>query len=154
MIAKRCSRRPSVWLAALGLWGMVSCWAEGAEREALPAALANARFYAWGMVGTPGQISIEEMSARGVARKWSLQNIRYRLLEANIEGRLYLLCVVRRNYPDEYQELKNISGIRLGQKVTVFSGSVLQNVDAGALMEQFERSRCEPLGWSIDGKAP
>ena len=113
----------------------------------LPAAIAHARFYAWGVVGTPGQISEEEQAARAIARDWSSQKLVASIPQANAEGRLYLLCVLRRKFPTDYPKAKSLAGFSAGQRVSIFSGSVLQKVEAEDLIRQLEASHCAPLGW-------
>lgn len=139
--------------AALGCFSATTAWAGGAGPERLPAALIDAHFYAWGAVGTPGQVSAEELAARDVAKHWTAQQIRAGLASANAEGRLFLLCVARRNFPDAYAGLKKSAGIRSDDKVSLFSGNVLQRVTAAEVMAQFESSGCEALGWPVGGKA-
>ena len=155
MYAKRYG---SLWKGLIVVLGISladnSCWAMSSAAEPLPEALSNARFYAWGMVGTPGEISREELGARRIARDWTAEQLREGLASANAEGRLYLLCVAHRNFPDAYPELKRISGVSGDQRISAFSGNVLRKVAAGEVMAQFERSRCEALGWPIDGKTP
>ena len=146
--------RAIVFSGALGFCCAVQGWAVEAAAKRLPAALANARFYAWGAVGTPGEMSAEEMAARGVAQHGTAKEIRTALSVANAEGRLFLLCVARRKFPDAYPELKRTSGVQADQRISLFSGNVLRQVAAGEVMAQFERSGCEALDWSVDGKAP
>ncbi|OWQ91902.1 hypothetical protein CDN99_05915 [Roseateles aquatilis] len=102
------------------------------------------------MVGTPGAISEEENAARKVFRDWSRNEVFRALPTANPEGKLYLLCVVRRRFPDRYAEAKALAGLAQDQQVSVFSGSVLRKVLASDLIGQFERSACEPLSWPQD----
>jgi len=99
------------------------------------------------MVGTPGQISEEELAARIVAKEWSSGQVVASILHANLEGRIYLLCIMQRKFPSDYARAKSLAGLSAGQRVSIFSGSVLRKVDAGDLIRQLEASHCAPLGW-------
>lgn len=133
-------------LAGLGALILMAA-AVGATPAELPMAIANARFYAWGVVGTPGRTSEEEQAARIIARDWPSQKLMASISQANAEGRLYLLCVARRRFPDDYANAKSLAGFSAGQRVSIFSGSVLQKVEAEDLIRQLEASHCAPLGW-------
>lgn len=130
----------------MGLGALIPA-AAGATPADLPMAIAQARFYAWGLVGTPGQISDEERAARVIAGDWPSQKLVASISQANVEGRLYLLCVARRKFPDDYENAKSLAGFSAGQQVSIFSGSVLQKVEAEDLIRQLEASHCAPLGW-------
>lgn len=121
------------------------------QTPALLEALAQARFYSWGWVGTPPGPSSEEQAARAVAKSWSAEQLVQALPRANAEGKLYLLCVIRRLHPKAYAGALRDSGLSADTPVSVFTGTVLQTVPARPLIEQLERSRCEPLAWSRDG---
>ncbi len=116
----------------------------------LPAALAHANVYTWGLVGTPGAISSEEAAARELARHWNAAQLLAALPAASVEGRLYLLCIVNRLHPARYAQAKQAADLSPTQQASIFSGSVLRRVPAQDVIQQFERSRCEPLAWPID----
>lgn len=120
-----------------------------ASPQALPESLTQARFYAWGMVGTPGAISVEESSARELAKSWSADRIARVIAEANPEGRLYLLCILRRNDPSAYAVAKAKAGFEAEQQVSVFAGNVLRKVPVSDVTRQIEASACEPLSWRL-----
>jgi hypothetical protein len=113
----------------------------------LPDPLQHARFYAWGWVGTPPEQSAEERSARTLAKTWSAHQLVQALPQANTEGKLYVLCIIRRLHPSHYSGALREAGLQADAPVSVFTGSVLQTLPAGQLIDQLERSRCEPLTW-------
>lgn len=69
--------------------------------------------------------------------------------DANAEGRLYLLCVLRRNFPASYESAKVQAGFAADQKISVFSGNVLRKVLVSDVVRQIEASACEPLSWRL-----
>lgn len=152
------AKRRSIWsvflLSSFGLFGPSGLMAAGAAPNVTGAPspslgneLAQARFYAWGMVGTPGAVSPEEMSARDLATRWSGAQIARAIDAANPEGRLYLLCVLRRQHPTLYPKARSQAAFTSDQQVSVFSGNVLQKVPVDQVLRQIEAGNCEPLSW-------
>ncbi|WAC73815.1 hypothetical protein OU995_03500 [Roseateles sp. SL47] len=121
------------------------------QAPSLPEPLLHARFYAWGWVGTPAEQSPEERAARKLAKAWPAQQLVQALPQANAEGKLYILCIIRRLHPSQYSSALREAGLAPDATVSVFAGSVLQTLPARQLVDQLERSRCEPLTWPDSG---
>ncbi|ALV07692.1 hypothetical protein [Roseateles depolymerans] len=136
-------------LAMLLLSAAVIPATAAAEPQAppLPEPLLHARFYAWGWVGTPAEQSSEERAARSLAKTWPAHQLVQALPQANAEGKLYMLCIIRRLHPSRYAGALREAGLPPDAPVSVFAGSVLQTLPARQLIDQLERSRCEPLTW-------
>lgn len=144
----------SKWLTSLALLALSAPSATAAAippTSPLPDALVHARFYAWGWVGTPAEQSAEEQAARTVARTWPVDQLVQALPLANAEGKLYVLCIIRRLHPSHYPGALRDAGLAPDTTVSVFAGSVLQTLPARQLIDQLERSRCEPLTWPDSG---
>jgi hypothetical protein len=137
--------------AAIGVFATDVAIAAGSSPKSsmLPESLTQARFYAWGMVGTPGAVSVEESSARELAKGWSPDRIARVMADANPEGQLYLLCILRRNDPSAYAVAKAKAGFKADQQVSVFAGNVLRKVPVSEVTNQIEANACEPLSWRL-----
>lgn len=121
--------------------------AQATEPKLLDNGLLAARFYAWGSVGTPAEVSQEERLARAVHRDWRPADIAAARPRANIEGQLYLLCVLRRQDQPTFNRAKAALGWKADATVTTFTGDVLRQEPAAAALGQIERHGCSGLDW-------
>lgn len=114
----------------------------------LAANIQNATHYSWGAVGTPATESAGEMAARTLARDSPPDEVMRLIPAARPEGKLYLLCVMRKIAPRDYAKAKAIAALTNKTRVSTFAGNVLTSESAFAVLLQIEASNCGALNWA------
>lgn len=110
--------------------------------------IKTANAYSWGLVGTPSTQSSAEKAAR-VLFKDATDNVILEVASnATLEGKMYVLCVLKRRGSAFYAQVKNSIDIKNSQ-VTVFSGSVLSKASTAAVVEQIEKFNCDHLASGV-----
>lgn len=126
---------------------MVASSAAFAGGNAATHAVQDATYYSWGAVGTPAVESAGELAARALARDYSPEDVAKLIPAARPEGKLYLLCVLRKIAPRDYAKAKARAGLSNETKVSTFTGNVLTSESASAVLHQIETSNCGALNW-------
>ena len=127
---------------------MVVSFAALASGNATTQAVQDATYYSWGAVGTPAVESAGELAARSLARNHSSADVIKLIPDAKPEGKLYLLCVLRKIGPQDYAKAKALAGFTKETKVSTFSGNVLTSESAFEVLRQIETSNCSALSWT------
>lgn len=132
--------------AVLGAFAL-SGWASDNGMEEYRQAMRNVEFYSWGWVGTPASISPGEAAARALARQSDSADIIRWIPDSTTAGKLYLLCILRRNAPSLYVEAKRSAGFAEDASVSTFSGTIFRSERVADVLGQIERGNCAPLNW-------
>ena len=106
--------------------------------------IKTANAYSWGLVGTPSTQSSAEKAARVLFKDATDKVILEVASSATLEGKMYVLCVLKRRGSAFYAQVKDTIDVKNSQ-VTVFSGSVLSKAQAAAVVEQIEKFNCDHL---------
>lgn len=110
--------------------------------------IQNATQYSWGAVGTPAAESAGELAARELARGFSPADVIKLIPAARPEGKLYLLCVLRKIAPRDYAKAKALAAFTNESRVSTFTGNVLTSESASAVLLQIEATNCGALNWA------
>lgn len=109
----------------------------------------NASYYSWGAVGTPAVESLAELAARALARNFLSADVIKLIPAARPEGKLYLLCVLRKIAPRDYGKAKALAALTNETRVSTFTGNVMTTESASAVLLQIEASNCGALSWAV-----
>jgi hypothetical protein len=104
----------------------------------------TASAYSWGLVGTPSTQSSAEKAARVLFKNASDEVIYEVANNATLEGKMYVLCLMKRRGSSFYAQVKNSIDVKNSQ-VTVFSGSVLSKAPTEVIIGQIEKFNCDHL---------
>lgn len=127
---------------------MATSLAALANGDSIAEAVQNATYYSWGAVGTPAVESSGELAARVLARDHSPGEVIKLIPDARPEGKLYLLCIMRKIAPQDYAKAKALAGFTNETKVSTFTGNVLTLESASAVLQQIETSNCGAMKWA------
>lgn len=119
-----------------------------ANGNATAEAVQNASYYSWGAVGTPAVESAGELAARALARDFLPADLVKLIPAARPEGKLYLLCVLRKIAPRDYGKAKALAALTNETRVSTFTGNVMTTESASAVLLQIEASNCGALSWA------
>lgn len=108
-----------------------------------------AQRYSWGIVGSPPEYTKTEIAIRILYDELTPTELYSTAKDASIEGKIYLLCALKRKKTKLYEKLK--SEIQTQElDVTTFSGSILSKEPASSIISQIDKFNCDPLNYRID----